>query len=92
MIAPLGRYGLRGVAWYQGEANGGLEDAKRYEDLLRGLMADWRRQFGAPLPFLVVQLASWNQLAHVAGGQWLGAAARCAASRGGRGWQCGPGR
>jgi sialate O-acetylesterase len=64
MIAPLGRYGLRGVAWYQGEANGGLEDAKRYESLLRGLFADWRRQFGAPLPFLVVQLASWNQLAN----------------------------
>jgi sialate O-acetylesterase len=64
MIAPLGKYGLRGVAWYQGEANGGLDDAQRYEDLLRGLMADWRRQFGAPLPFLVVQLASWNALAN----------------------------
>jgi sialate O-acetylesterase len=63
MIAPLGKYGLRGIAWYQGEANGGLEDAKRYEDLLRGLMADWRRQFGAPLPWFVVQLASWNKLA-----------------------------
>jgi sialate O-acetylesterase len=63
MIAPLGRYGLRGVAWYQGEANAGLEDAKKYEALLLGLMADWRRQFGAPLPFLVVQLASWNALA-----------------------------
>jgi sialate O-acetylesterase len=64
MIAPLGRYGLRGVAWYQGEANGGLDDARKYEALLRGLMADWRRQFGAPLPFLVVQLASWNSLAN----------------------------
>jgi sialate O-acetylesterase len=63
MIAPLGKYGLRGVAWYQGEANGGLEDARRYEPLLRGLMADWRRQFGAPLPFFVVQLASWGPLA-----------------------------
>jgi sialate O-acetylesterase len=63
MIAPLGRYGLRGIAWYQGEANGGLADAQRYEALLRGLMADWRRQFGAPLPFLVVQLASWGPLA-----------------------------
>jgi sialate O-acetylesterase len=62
MIAPLGRYGLRGIAWYQGEANGGLEDARRYEELLRGLMADWRRQFAAPLPFFVVQLASWGRL------------------------------
>jgi sialate O-acetylesterase len=63
MIAPLGPYGLRGVAWYQGEANGSLEDAKRYEELLRGFMADWRRQFEAPLPFFVVQLASWGALA-----------------------------
>lgn len=63
MVAPLGKYGLRGIAWYQGEANGGLDDAKNYEALLRGLMADWRRQFGAPLPWLVVQLASWNALA-----------------------------
>ncbi len=63
MIAPLGKYGLRGVAWYQGEANGALDDARRYEALLHGLMADWRRQFAAPLPFLVVQLASWNSLA-----------------------------
>jgi sialate O-acetylesterase len=63
MIAPLGKYGLRGIAWYQGEANGGLDDAKKYESLLLGLMADWRRQFGAPLPWLVVQLAGWNRLA-----------------------------
>jgi sialate O-acetylesterase len=63
MIAPLGRYGLRGVAWYQGEANAGLDDAKKYEPLLRALMNDWRQRFGAPLPWLVVQLANWNPLA-----------------------------
>ncbi len=63
MIAPLGAYGLRGVAWYQGEANGSLDDARKYESLLSGLMQDWRRQFDAPLPFLVVQLASWGALA-----------------------------
>ncbi len=62
MIAPLGPFGLRGVLWYQGEANGALDDARRYEDLLRGFMADWRRQFDAPLPFFVVQLASWGPL------------------------------
>lgn len=26
-------------------------------------MADWRERFGAPLPWFVVQLASWNKLA-----------------------------
>ncbi len=63
MIAPLGKYGLRGVAWYQGEANAGLEDARRYQPLLTAWMADWRRQFDAPLPFLIVQLANFGKLA-----------------------------
>jgi sialate O-acetylesterase len=63
MIAPLGPFGLRGVQWYQGEANAGLEDAKRYQAQLQGLFADWRRQFAAPLPFLVVQLANYGALA-----------------------------
>src|SRR5204862_4629884 len=62
MIAPLGKFGLRGVAWYQGEANAGLDDARRYQAQLQGLFADWRRQFEAPLPFLVVQLANFGQL------------------------------
>ncbi|HET9862788.1 MAG TPA: sialate O-acetylesterase, partial [Steroidobacteraceae bacterium] len=63
MIAPLGRYGLRGVAWYQGEANAGLEDALRYQRQLQTLFTDWRRQFQAPLSFLVVQLANYGPLA-----------------------------
>jgi sialate O-acetylesterase len=62
MIAPLGKYGLRGVAWYQGEANAGLDDARRYQALLAAWMADWRRQFDAPLPFLIVQLANFGRL------------------------------
>ena len=62
MIAPLGKYGLRGVSWYQGEANAGLDDARKYESLLAAWMADWRRQFDAPLPFLVVQLANFGKL------------------------------
>jgi sialate O-acetylesterase len=63
MIAPLGRYGLRGVAWYQGEANAGLEDARRYQAQLQMLFTDWRRHFDFALPFFVVQLANWNPLA-----------------------------
>jgi sialate O-acetylesterase len=62
MIAPLGKYGLRGVVWYQGEANAGLDDARRYQALLAAWMADWRRQFGAQLPFLIVQLANFGRL------------------------------
>ena len=63
MIAPLGKFGLRGVAWYQGEANAGLYDAQRYQAQLAALFTDWRRQFDFPLPFFVVQLANWNALA-----------------------------
>ena len=62
MIAPLGKFGLRGVAWYQGEANAGWEDAQRYQLQLQMLFTDWRRQFDFALPFLVVQLANWNPL------------------------------
>ena len=56
MIAPLGRYGLRGALWYQGESN--TFEHARYADLLRALRTDWRAQFGPQLPLLIVQLAN----------------------------------
>ena len=58
MIAPMGPYGLRGAAWYQGETN--ADDPAGYEKLLGGLMASWRAQFGADLPFLIVQLPNFG--------------------------------
>ncbi len=58
MIAPIGLYGFRGVVWYQGESNEGRPD--NYRALLSGLMADWRDQFGADLPFLIVQLPDYR--------------------------------
>jgi sialate O-acetylesterase len=60
MIAPLGRYAFRGAVWYQGESN--TEEANSYQSLLTGLMTDWRHQFGAELPFLVVQLPNYGKL------------------------------
>jgi sialate O-acetylesterase len=65
MIAPLGSYGFRGVVWYQGESNTTVPEGRRYQAQLQGLMADWRRQFDAPLPFLVVQLANYGPMAKV---------------------------
>ena len=59
MIAPLGHFGFRGVLWYQGESN--ADEASTYRAMLTGLMADWRRQFGSELPFLVVQLPNWGR-------------------------------
>lgn len=58
MIAPLANLGIRGVAWYQGESN--TSEAERYQELLTRFMADWRTQFGADLPFFVVQLANYG--------------------------------
>jgi sialate O-acetylesterase len=58
MIAPLHSYGLRGALWYQGESNTG--EWQTYRTLLTALMADWRRQFGPDLPFLVVQLPNYG--------------------------------
>ncbi|MDV3456907.1 sialate O-acetylesterase [Sphingomonas sp. HF-S4] len=59
MIAPIGPYGLRGVAWYQGEANAGTPE--RYAEKLASMMAAWRGQFAKPdMPFLIAQLSSWG--------------------------------
>ena len=63
MIAPLRDYSLRGVVWYQGESNGYLREARQYQRQLAALMADWRAQFAAPLPFLVVQLPNYGPMA-----------------------------
>jgi sialate O-acetylesterase len=60
MIAPLGPYGLRGVLWYQGESN--TQDAAQYQALLAALMRDWRRQFAADLPYLIVQLPNFGAI------------------------------
>ena len=59
MIAPLGGFGLRGMLWYQGESNTG--DGAAYAARLRALRDDWRRQFGARTPLLLVQLANHGQ-------------------------------
>jgi sialate O-acetylesterase len=58
MIAPIAPYGLRGVLWYQGEAN--TVDANRYQALLTGLMSEWRGRFGADMPFLIVELPNFG--------------------------------
>ncbi len=63
MIAPLGKFGLRGALWYQGESNTSIPEGQVYQSLLRALMADWRRQFAANIPFLVVQLANYGPMA-----------------------------
>jgi len=56
MIAPLIPYALRGVLWYQGEANA-ICQAAQYRDLLSGMIRDWRFRWGqTSLDFMIVQL------------------------------------
>jgi sialate O-acetylesterase len=61
-IAPIVPYALRGVIWYQGEANAGnVELGVHYEEMLRTLIASWREAWGAPrMPFYFVQLPCWE--------------------------------
>lgn len=60
MIAPLVPYALRGVIFYQGEANAGR--ATQYRTLFPALIADWRRLWGqGEFPFLFVQIAPFKE-------------------------------
>ena len=58
MIAPIGPYGVKGAIWYQGESN--IYFAQHYQAVLAAMMADWRKQFGAGLPFLIVQIPDYG--------------------------------
>ncbi|MCS7024656.1 MAG: sialate O-acetylesterase [Bryobacteraceae bacterium] len=61
MIAPLTPYAIRGVIWYQGEANAGPVDNELYRYLFGDMILDWRRAWGiGPFPFLWVQLAAFQ--------------------------------
>jgi len=59
MVAPLIPFSIRGVIWYQGEANG--SQGYEYRTLFPTLIKDWRARWGrGEFPFLCVQLAPWE--------------------------------
>ena len=59
MIHPLFARPIKGVLWYQGEANAGQPAV--YVRLLRNLMEQWREGWNQPdLPFLIVQLPAFD--------------------------------
>jgi len=59
MVAPLARYGMRGVIWYQGEGNAGR--AFQYRTLLPALIGSWRQVWNqGDFPFLIVQLPEFG--------------------------------
>lgn len=54
MIAPLAGLGVRGVLWYQGEANG--SQGMEYRTWFPRLIQDWRSHWNSEFPFLFVQI------------------------------------
>jgi sialate O-acetylesterase len=58
-INPLIPYAVRGVLWYQGEANASPEKGPRYQYQLEALVTDWRARWGEELPFAWVQLPNF---------------------------------
>jgi sialate O-acetylesterase len=62
MIAPLVPYAMRGVIFYQGEAN--ADRATQYRTLFPALINDWRQQWHqGDFPFLFVQIAPFHDMA-----------------------------
>jgi sialate O-acetylesterase len=60
MIGPLVPYAIRGVIFYQGEAN--VHRERQYRSLFPALIADWRRAWGTEFPFLFVQIAPFADM------------------------------
>ncbi|MEJ7557462.1 MAG: sialate O-acetylesterase [Pedobacter sp.] len=62
MVAPFFNFPVKGVLWYQGEANSDIPACFQYEKLLTGMITSWRTSWKEPdLPFVVVQLANYRQ-------------------------------
>lgn len=59
MVNPFIQFPIKGVIWYQGEANVGRE--KQYTQLFQALIGDWRKQWKADFPFYFVQLANFQK-------------------------------
>ena len=59
MVKPWTAFPIKGVIWYQGEANVGRSE--QYGDLFPALITDWRRQWRSDFPFYFVQLANFME-------------------------------
>lgn len=61
MVAPAIKYGIKGILWYQGEANSGKP--KEYGQLLTALITDWRNKWQeGDVPFIYAQLPSFMEV------------------------------
>jgi sialate O-acetylesterase len=61
MVAPVTRYGIKGVIWYQGESNAPPSRAPLYNRLFSTMISDWRSDWKqGDFPFLFVQISSYR--------------------------------
>lgn len=62
MVQPLQPFNIKGVIWYQGEANShSVEAAEFYQTQLTALINNWRADWkDTKLPFYVAQLAAYR--------------------------------
>lgn len=61
MISPLIPYAIKGVIWYQGEAD--RDKAEQYKRLFPTMINAWRTNFGqGEFPFLYVMIAPWMNM------------------------------
>lgn len=58
MLKTIVPYTLSGVIWYQGESDEPYADL--YEELLHAMIVNWRDMWHEALPFILVQLASFE--------------------------------
>ena len=59
MMHPLIGYGIKGVLWYQGEAN--RRNANEYEKIVNTMVNSWREQWNiGDFPFYFAQIAPFN--------------------------------
>ena len=59
MMHPLIGYGIKGVLWYQGEAN--RLNANEYEKIVNTMVTSWREQWNiGDFPFYYAQIAPFN--------------------------------
>jgi sialate O-acetylesterase len=64
MVAPLINYRIKGILWYQGEANTGKP--QEYQHLLPALINDWRHKWQqGTVPFLFVQLPNFMEVQYL---------------------------
>jgi sialate O-acetylesterase len=69
MIVPLLNFGIKGIAWYQGESN--VKNPTEYEHLMRSLIQSWRNGWKKDLPFIYVQLPNYQADENQPASNWV---------------------